>query len=186
MKTATLHFTKSESEKVLVSLFFDGLLKQEDYDLFWGESGDGSDGEYSETVEAIWEIYQDFVDDDFTDFQVWGEGGTSFGGNIPAKNVKELESSLKAEFGNIDIYYSGDDELINEITKPQMEFKSYQQNENDVVSYYVLSDDEFTEEDAWDFVAEHVDLESIEFVAFDDAVANHNNYNNCAIFHEVK
>jgi len=49
-------------------------------------------------------------------------------------------------------------------------------------SIYILSNEDFREEDAWNELSEE-ETEKAEFIEFDYAVASYNNFKNCAIFH---
>ncbi|MGD8305192.1 MAG: hypothetical protein PVF17_00935 [Ignavibacteria bacterium] len=49
-------------------------------------------------------------------------------------------------------------------------------------SIYILSDEDFTEEEATDEL-NYEELENAYFVEFDKSVASFYNYENCAIFH---
>lgn len=61
-------------------------------------------------------------------------------------------------------------------------FETYQQDEEGTLSVYALSNDNFTEQEAWEQLPGEYE-ERAEFIEFDSSVASHYGYENCAIFH---
>ena len=62
---------------------------------------------------------------------------------------------------------------------------TYRANVSDTLSIYVMSDECFNEEEAWVAIieSEYSDM-LIDFIEFDESVAQFNGYKYCAIFHE--
>ena len=86
-------------------IIIDGLLEQEDYDLFWkgGESNDGSEGEFSDTLNLIQLIYENYLKKpvDFN-MQIWGKGQSSFCDNIDETRIEEMKDEFRAYFSDIE------------------------------------------------------------------------------------
>jgi len=61
---------------------------------------------------------------------------------------------------------------------------TYQGSEDDVISWYVQSDSDFTEEEAWDALPSDI-VEKVEFIEFDESVASYCGYKYSATFHEI-
>lgn len=112
MKTAEIEIIKDKA-----TLYFNGLLEREDFDMFWKgmdpDNNDGSAGSFSETVKKIESIYSSLVNDEY-DFQVWGPD-SSFAKNIPLENVKDLIEELNKAF-LVEIEFTGEriDKLLKE------------------------------------------------------------------------
>lgn len=92
------------------TLVFDGLLSQSDYDQFWKgidpDNNDGSDGEMTETLQKIFDIYNPCVlEGRNSDFQVWGPD-PSFAMHIDPAKVPAMVAELKEAFGEIEVDYS--------------------------------------------------------------------------------
>lgn len=62
--------------------------------------------------------------------------------------------------------------------------KNYKANKDDVMSWYILSDEDFDEQEAFEALTD--DVPEVRFIEFDLSVAQFHNYNYCAIFHELK
>lgn len=66
---------------------------------------------------------------------------------------------------------------------------TYRANKNTILSVYVLCDEYFTKDEAWEKVYE-AQLEGligdVDFVQYDDSVANYNGVKYCAVFHECE
>jgi len=62
---------------------------------------------------------------------------------------------------------------------------SYRANENEILSIYVMSNESFSEEEAFDAIidSEYCDM-FVDFIEFDSSVAEFNGFEYCAIFHE--
>ena len=64
---------------------------------------------------------------------------------------------------------------------------NYKLSDDDVMSWYVYSDDEYTPEEALEALELNgISDTDVEFVEWDDAVASYKNVKNCAVFHEFE
>jgi len=64
---------------------------------------------------------------------------------------------------------------------------NYKLSDDDVMSWYVYSDDEYTTEEALEALELNgISDTDVEFVEWDDAVASYKNVKNCAVFHEFE
>ena len=82
-------------------------------------------------------------------------------------------------------------EIMNTDNKNTKKFNisTYRTSEDEVLSIYVCSDYRFDEDEAFDALfdalldSEYGDF-SVDFIEFDESVAQHKGYKYCAIFHE--
>ena len=75
-------------------------------------------------------------------------------------------------------------DIIAENTK-KFNISTYRTSEDEVLSIYVCSDYRFDEDEAFDALldSEYSDL-NVDFIEFDESVAQYKDYKYCAIFHE--
>jgi len=78
-------------------------------------------------------------------------------------------------------------EIMNTDNKNTKKFNisTYRTSEDEVLSIYVCSDYRFDEDEAFDALldSEYSDL-NVDFIEFDESVAQYKGYKYCAIFHE--
>ena len=89
------------------TLYFGGMLTQNDYDQFWKgpEDAQGSEGIYTDTVHKIFDVCLQHAEK--MDFQIWHPGQASFAANINPPEVPALVNELCKEFPGLEIEYSG-------------------------------------------------------------------------------
>ena len=84
------------------------------------------------------------------------------------------------------IFNDHDDYDGNQIYRV-LKVDNYKLSDDDVMSWYVYSDDEYTTEEALEALELNgISDTDVEFVEWDDAVASYKNVKNCAVFHEFE
>lgn len=112
MKTVEFEIT----ENLEVTMLINGLLEEEDIEMFWkgGENNDGSESVLTENVGQLQELYMDYVEEGKnSDFQIWSPD-PSFAKNIDFKKLPALVNKLREMYEGLEVEYTGKkvDELL--------------------------------------------------------------------------
>lgn len=90
--------------------------------------------------------------------------------------VEEIEEYLKSNM-------SSKEERMNSI-----ELAEYDRGGCDNMSYYLLTDEDISEDEAWEWIEENTSLEisQLDFIGDEESVANHRGVKTAIVFHETR